>query len=284
MAAPAAWSPGEPTAAYVAPGECVFGADWAAAPLLSKVAISHDTRVFSFGVAEGKTLGLSTCACLLMKGVDGPNDAEGKPIIRPYTPVSTNAMLGKFELMVKVYPDGKMSQHLDILPVGESVHFKHVGGNVKIQYPFNDKKQIGMIVGGTGITPMIQALHCVLGNKDDTSKVAMLYGSKTSKEILAQETLDAWASAYPDRFLVTHVLSDEPADGSSWTGARGFITREQIEANFPKPDSDCLIFICGPPALYNVFSGPRDAPGQPPSELAGLLKEMGYRTEQVIKF
>jgi len=284
MAEPAAWSPGVPTAAYVAPGQCAFGSEWAAAPLVSKVAISHDTRIFTFGLEEGKALGLSTCACILMKGVDGPKDAEGNPVIRPYTPVSTNAMSGKFELMVKVYPDGKMSQHLDKLDVGQPVHVKHVGGNVKIQYPFNSKKEIGMIVGGTGITPMIQALHCVLGTKDDTSKVSMLYGSKSSNDILAKETLDAWATSCADRFQVTHVLSEEPAEGSAWTGARGFITREMIEANFPKPESDCLIFVCGPPALYNVFSGPRDAPGQPPSELAGLLKEMGYKTEQVIKF
>merc|ERR1719343_1685991 len=133
-----------------------------------------------------------------MKGVDGPEDAEGKPIIRPYTPVSTNAMLGQFELMVKVYPDGKMSQFLDALDVGKPMHFKHVGGNVKIQYP-SFKKEIGMIVGGTGITPMIQALHCVLGTKEDTSKVSMLYGSKTSKEILAKQTLDAWTRKHPDR-------------------------------------------------------------------------------------
>jgi cytochrome-b5 reductase len=283
MAAPS-WSPGEPTAAYVAPGECVFGAEWAEAPLVSKVEISHDTRIFTFGLEEGKALGLSTCACILMKGVDGPEDAEGKPIIRPYTPVSTNAMLGQFELMVKVYPDGKMSQFLDTLDVGKPMHFKHVGGNVKIQYPFDGKKEIGMIVGGTGITPMIQALHCTLGNKEDASKVAMLYGSKTSQEILAKETLDAWAASCSDRFQVTHVLSHEPEEGSDWTGARGFITREMIEASFPKPDSDCLIFVCGPPPLYTVFSGPRDPPGQPPSELAGLLKEMGYKTEQVIKF
>jgi len=279
----AAWSPGDPTAAYAAPGECVFNTEWAAAPLVSKVAISHDTRIFTFGLEEGKALGLSTCACILMKGIDGPKDAEGAPVIRPYTPVSTNAMLGKFELMVKIYPDGKMSQHLDTLEVGKLVHFKHVGGNVKIQYPFQAKKEIGMIVGGTGITPMIQALHCVLGSKDDTSKVAMLYGSKTSKEILAKETLDAWERS-SGRLKVTHVLSDEPAESTSWTGARGFITREMIEANFPKPDSDCLIFVCGPPPLYNVFSGPRDAPGQPPAELAGILKDMGYRTEQVSKF
>jgi len=219
-----------------------------------------------------------------MKGVDGPNDDEGKPIIRPYTPVSTNAMVGKFELMIKVYPGGKMTQHLDGLEVGQPVHFKHVGGNVKIQYPFNSKPNIGMLVGGTGITPMIQALHVILGTPGDTAKVGMVYGSKTSNEILAKETLDAWTAAYPDRLKVTHVLSDEPTEGSAWDGPRGFISRELIEATLPAPDSECLVFICGPPPMYNALSGPRDPPGGPPTELAGLLKEMGYRTEQVIKF
>lgn len=280
----ASWSPGSPTAAYVPPGECVFSADWAESRLLSNVSVSHDTRVFTFGLDSDKALGLSTCACLLMKGVDGPFDDEGKPVIRPYTPVSTNAMVGKFELMVKVYPDGKMSQHLDRLEVGHPVHFKHVGGNVKIQYPFNSKPNIGMLVGGTGITPMIQALHVLLGTSGDTATVGMVYGSKTSKDILAKETLDAWTATYPERLKVTHVLSDEPAEGSSWDGARGFINRELIAANLPSPDSECLIFICGPPPMYTALSGPRDAPGAPPSELAGLLKEMGYTTEQVIKF
>merc|ERR1712217_753661 len=100
--------------------------------------------------------GLSTCAGILMKGQDGPKDEKGAPVVRPYTPVSTNALLGKFELMVKVYPEGKMSQHLDGLTEGDKVCFKHIPFNVKTQYPF--KPQIGVIVGGTGITPIIQAL------------------------------------------------------------------------------------------------------------------------------
>lgn len=277
-----AWSAGQPTAAYVPPGQCAFGGDWAAAPLISKESISHDTRIFSFGLDADKALNLSTCACLLAKGVEGPSDADGNPVIRPYTPVSTNAMLGKFELMVKVYPEGAMSQHLEKLEVGQPLHFKHVGGNVKIQYPFGNKPQIGMLVGGTGITPMVQALHVILGTAGDTSQVSMLYGSRTSRDILAKETLDAWTAA-SDRLKITHVLSEEPEE-ASWSGARGFINRELIEAHMPKPDSDCLIFICGPPPMYAALSGPRDPPGAPPAELAGLLKEMGYKTEQVIKF
>ena len=52
-----------------------------------------------------------------------------------------------------------------------------------------------MIVGGTGITPMIQALHAILGSERHSDyKVSMLYGSKVSNDILGQELLEKWSS------------------------------------------------------------------------------------------
>ena len=191
--------------------------------------------------------------------------------------MSTNALSGKFELMMKVYPGGKLSQHLDTMPIGESVDFKHIPFNVKIQYPFN-KAKIGMLVGGTGITPMIQALHAVLGTEGDSTAVSMLYGSQKSTNILATEVLDEWSSAFPGRLDVTHVLSAEP-EGSSWTGPKGFITPELIAEKLPGPSEDCLIFVCGPPPMYDALCGPRGE-----AELSGALKDMGYAAEQVIKF
>jgi hypothetical protein len=53
------------------------------------------------------------------------------------------------QLLVKIYPDGKLSSHLDAVPLGGKMDFKHIAPNVKIQYPFN-KKRIGIICGGTG--------------------------------------------------------------------------------------------------------------------------------------
>ena len=120
-------------------------------------------------------------------------------LIRPYTPVSTNAALGTFDLLVKVYENGKMSQHLDSLVPGEGeIEFKHI--------PFNEdsipiwKDQDGMLCGGTGVAPMIQALHMILGSKDDETAVSMLYGSRTADTILAKECLEEWAAATPSRF------------------------------------------------------------------------------------
>lgn len=269
------YSIGPPVANLVAPGNCVFGEEWSSAPLLAKTPVSHDTKVFTFGLSDAsKPLGLSTCACILTRG---GADADGNPVVRPYTPVSTNALLGKFELMVKMYPDGIVSQYMESLEIGKTMDFKHIKFNVKMQFPFG-KKRLGMIVGGTGITPMIQALHALLGTAEDTTKIDMLYGSKTVSDVLAKETIDEWSEKHKDRFSVTHVLSHEPQD-SSWDGARGFINKEFIQANMPKPNDDCVIFICGPPPMYDALCGPRTE-----KELTGLLADMGYTAEQVYKF
>lgn len=140
---------GRPTAAIVPPGQCVFGEDFAPATLVAKRRVGTSSHLFTFALADpAKPLGLSTCACVLARG---GADADGKAVVRPYTPVSTNALLGRMELLVKVYPGGQLSGHLDALPLGGAMDFKHVAPNVKIQYPFN-KKRVGMICGGTGGT------------------------------------------------------------------------------------------------------------------------------------
>eukprot|EP00547_Thalassionema_nitzschioides_P002645 CAMPEP_0194212718 /NCGR_PEP_ID=MMETSP0156-20130528/12758_1 /TAXON_ID=33649 /ORGANISM="Thalassionema nitzschioides, Strain L26-B" /LENGTH=213 /DNA_ID=CAMNT_0038940591 /DNA_START=363 /DNA_END=1004 /DNA_ORIENTATION=- len=208
-------------------------------------------------------------------------DREGsiEQVIRPYTPISTNAQIGSFDLLVKDYGEnGRMSTYLcNSLKEGSKINFKHIDFNVKIQAPFPYKK-ICMIVGGTGLTPMVQAAHAVLGDSSNESSLVMLYGSRSSDDILGKVLLDFW-SEESSNFSVVHVLSQEPED-SSWEGRKGFINKDVIKEYFPPPeDKDTIIFICGPPPMYQVFSGPRDE-----KELSGLLKDMGYSADQVFKF
>jgi len=54
------------------------------------------------------------------------------------------------------------------------------------------------------VTPMLQALHALLGSPDDTTEVSLLYASKAASDILARETIDRWAEEHKDRFKVTH--------------------------------------------------------------------------------
>jgi cytochrome-b5 reductase len=269
---------GKPVKALVPPGKCQFTDEFKSVPLLDRISVSPTSSVLRFGLPdESAPLNLSTCACILAKAT-----IKDDVVVRPYTPISTNAMKGCFDLLVKDYGEGaKMSRHLHEINVGDTIDFKHIAPNVKIQAPFGPKK-IVMLVGGTGITPMTQALHAILG--DDTvsedNKVVMLYGSKVSDDILGREMIDNWAKDHADTFKAVHILSHEPED-SQWDGLRGYIDKERLEKYLPAPSvgDDLLIFVCGPPPMYDALCGPREE-----KDLKGILADLGYKAEQVFKF
>ena len=139
---------GPPVAALVPPGKCQLGTEWTAAPLLQRFPVSETSSVLRFGLPDPtKPLLLSTCACVLACA-----NIDGEEVIRPYTPISTNAAdtAGYFDLLIKHYgPTAAMSHHMHEIQAGDCVRFKHIAPNVKIQAPF-DYDHICMLVGGTG--------------------------------------------------------------------------------------------------------------------------------------
>jgi cytochrome-b5 reductase len=266
---------GAPPPPLAPPGQCAFGEGFTPAPLLARAQVNHDSQLLTFGLpAASSSLGLSTCACIL---------AQSGDVVRPYTPVSTNAQQGSFDLLVKCYADGAMSKALGEVPIGDtSIAFKHIDVNVKLQYPFG-KKRIGMIAGGSGITPMLQALQALIGiHGDSTEEIRLLFGNKLSEDILCRDLLEAWA-ARDDRFTVTHVLSEEAEEEAEEEAdhlCRGFIDREMIRQHlFATPDDDTILFLCGPPPMYDALCGPRGEP-----EVGGVLARMGFGESHVYKF
>lgn len=129
---------GAPTKALVPPGQCQFSDDFVSVPLLERIPVTSSSSVLRFGLPDSSApLNLSTCACILAKAEIG-----GEAVIRPYTPISTNALTGCFDLLVKDYgPTAKMSRLMcEDLKIGETLEFKHISANVKIQAPFKAKK------------------------------------------------------------------------------------------------------------------------------------------------
>jgi len=286
---------GQPVCSLVPPGKCQFNDQFQSVELIERVKVSPTSSVLRFALPDRtKPLNLSTCACILahakIKTTNNNNNdnaeeaVEVEDVVRPYTPISTNALIGCFDLLVKDYgPDSKMSHEMCTrMNIGDTLAFKHIEFNVKIQAPFK-AKHICMLVGGTGITPMIQALHAILGdpNKKDHTRVVMLYGSRNSEDILGREMLDHWTKDYPHQLVVEHILSEEPAD-SDWTGERGYIDAAKIQKYFPPAEvgDDVMIFVCGPPPMYNALCGPREDK----DNIKGILGELKYQPSQVYKF
>ena len=246
-------------------------------PLIEKEELSHDTFRFKFGLPTKSTvLGLPIGHSIKffapnVTGVkagewNGRQDREdGTEIIeRKYTPTSGDRMKGSFDIVFKVYeggkltqfPDGgKFSQYLGRMKVGESIEISgpwglttYLGnGNFKL-YPRKmlQKKKIGMLAGGTGITPMLQVVSAVLENPNDPTVCSLIYANKTEDDILVRDMLDKCAAEYPDRFTVHYTLDNPP---SGWKGSKGFITQEMIEEHLPAPGSDSVVIMCGPPPM-----------------------------------
>lgn len=92
--------------AYEYASSCCIPTTWKEYPLVSVRPYNHDTSIFEFGLEEGQSLGLPVCGCILM-ATTPPSEGEGSDAemeVRPYTPISDNSVLGKFELLIKRYP------------------------------------------------------------------------------------------------------------------------------------------------------------------------------------
>lgn len=213
-------------------------------PLVKKTQITPNVFRLTFSLPTTSTvLGLPIGQHVTIKA-----DIRGETVARSYTPVSNNSDLGILELVIKVYPDGKLTNnYLAHLEVGDEVLFRGPKGAMK--YQPNLCKKIGMIAGGTGITPMFQVIRAVCEHDRDTTEISLIYANRTEEDILLREELDRFARRYPKNFKVYYMLDQPPKD---WKFGSGYVTQELMKEKLPAPNLDSKVFLCGPPGMVNA--------------------------------
>lgn len=239
--------------------------------------INHNSKRLRFRLPEDDMVsGLHVASAILTKFK--PLDAE-KPVVRPYTPISDEDAKGYVDLLVKKYPNGPMSTHLHDMVPGQRLEIK--GPLPKYPWSPNKHEHIALVAGGTGITPMFQLCRAIFSNPDDQTKVTLVFGNVSEDDILLKNELAALENHNPRRFRAFYVLDNPP---KHWTGAKGYITKDLLKTVLPEPKSDNIkVFVCGPPGMMESISGSKKSP-KDQGELTGILKELGYKPEQVYKF
>lgn len=235
--------------------------------LVEKEEISHDTRRFRFELPSAEhVLGLPVGQHIHLIAA-----INGAPVVRPYTPVSSDNDKGFVDLVVKIYfknvnpkfPEGgKMSQYLENMKIGESISFRGPSGRLVYNGNGNfairpDKKsppvahkasKVGMISGGTGITPMLQLVREVFRNPEDNTELWLLFANQSENDILLRKELEEVAEQHKDRFHLWYTI-DKSEEG--WKYSTGFVNAEMLEQHLPPPSDDTLILMCGPPPMVN---------------------------------
>ena len=191
-----------------------------------KVFISHDTVRLRFvlpkatpvlGLPIGKHFKIYAPMAKVVKPKkagewNGREDMEQErtEIERKYTPTTSDDEVGYVDLVIKVYkggvvdrfPDGgKMSQYLGGLKPGDKVdvtgpvgtHTYLGNGKFKSGAKEHTCKKLGMMAGGTGLTPMLQVIAAVLKNPADPTQLYLIYANQT--EVIARRNSAARNSA-----------------------------------------------------------------------------------------
>lgn len=119
-----------------------------------------------------------------------------------------------------------MSQYLESLKIGDTISVRGPSGRLTYlgDGKFSIKKlrsepptilkvsKVNMIAGGTGITPMLQLIRHIAKDKNDNTKLALLFANQTEKDILVRKELEEVAKSNPDQFKLWYTL-DTPPDG-----------------------------------------------------------------------
>ncbi|KAK6472586.1 NADH-cytochrome b5 reductase 2 [Huso huso] len=253
-----------------------------ALPLIERKDISHDTKKFRFGLPSSKhILGLPIGQHVYLSA-----KVNGNLVVRAYTPVSSDDDTGFVDLVVKVYyknthpnyPEGgKMSQYLNNMKIGDTIDFRGPNGllvykgkgnfairpDKKSEASKRSVKHVGMVAGGTGITPMLQLIRHITADPRDDTKCYLIFANQTEKDILLRAELEEVAEKHPEQFKLWYTL-DKPPQG--WKYSSGFINADMIKDHMPPPADDVLILMCGPPPMIQFACQPN-------------LGKLGYKQE-----
>uniref|UniRef100_A0A8C5M9K2 NADH-cytochrome b5 reductase n=1 Tax=Leptobrachium leishanense TaxID=445787 RepID=A0A8C5M9K2_9ANUR len=239
--------------------------------LVDKETISHDTRKFRFALPSPEhILGLPIGQHIYLSA-----RIDGNLVVRPYTPVSSDDDKGFVDLVVKIYfkgvhpkfPEGgKMSLYLEGLKIGDTIDFRGPSGllvykgkgtfvvrpDKKSPPVVKIAKHLGLIAGGTGITPMLQLIRAITKDPDDKTTCYLLFANQTENDILLRDELEEIRTNH-SRFKLWYTLDRVP---DAWDYSQGFVNEDMIKAFIPAPSDDILILMCGPPPMVQYAINP----------------------------
>ncbi|XP_016075295.1 PREDICTED: NADH-cytochrome b5 reductase-like [Miniopterus natalensis] len=162
--------------------------------------LTEDTYCVRFALPGNSQLGLRPGQHLVLRGI-----VDGLEIQRAYTPISPANAEGYFEVLIKCYQIGLMSQYVESLRTGDMAFWRGPFGN--FFYKPNQYGELLMLAAGTGLAPMVPILHSITDNAEDETFVTLVGCFKTFESIYLKTFLQEQARFWNIRTFF--VLSQE---------------------------------------------------------------------------
>ncbi|XP_038077617.1 cytochrome b5 reductase 4-like [Patiria miniata] len=214
--------------------------------------LTHDIKLFGLELPSGCHMCLPTGYHVHLRV-----NVDGNDITRPYTAVPPSLLPPSYHgaetsgriihLMIKMYPDGQLTQQLSRLDVGDTVDASDYEGTF-VESRLQRIDRLTLVAAGTGFTPMARLLDWCFGQQKQKPKhIKLIFFNKTEGDIPWRDDLTRLAETRHHNLEVVHVLSEPD---QRWAGPRGRIRQELVEEFFwspaQHPNETFLTCICGP--------------------------------------
>jgi NAD(P)H-flavin reductase len=166
------------------------------------------------------------------------------------------SVFGKGEVMISISssPLDKDYLQFSILKTGRvttALHEMEAGDIIGIRGPYGNGfpleewkgKQILFAGGGIGLAPLWGLVHMTLGQREDYGPLTLIYGARTSQDIVFREELDDLKKK-----MTVHLSVDVAESG--WNEFVGFVAQNVLDKK-PSPQNSIAI-TCGPPIMIKT--------------------------------
>lgn len=173
---------------------------------------------------------------------------EGEELRRPYS-ICSGLDDGELRVAIKRVDNGRFSAWAHgALRVGDTLEVMPPAGRFMTAPGADDARLYLGVAAGSGITPILSILKSVL-TREPGSRFVLLYGSRSTGQIIFREQLEELKDRFMGRVSVVHVLSREQQDVPVLNGRLdGAKVRTLLRGLAPIPTIDHA-FLCGPATM-----------------------------------
>ncbi|MGB3860560.1 MAG: FAD/NAD(P)-binding protein [Candidatus Aminicenantaceae bacterium] len=169
----------------------------------------------------------------------------------------SSSHLVKDYLQFSIMKMGRVTSELHTMKEGDIVGIRGPLGN---SFPIEDwkGKKLIFIGGGIGLAPIWSVLQTALGQKKDYGDLMLIYGARTSKDIVFKDELDELRKE-----ITVHLSVDVEEEG--WKEFVGFVPQNVTDKK-PSP-KNAIAITCGPPIMIKF--------------VIQALGDLGFKDDQI---
>lgn len=185
---------------------------------------------------------------LILKG-----ESLNEVISRPYTPVlcKNDFKRGVFKIIIKLYPDGKMSKFVKGLEISDIVFWR--GPYKEFKYIPNSFKNILLIGGGTGVVPLYNIAKEIVETDEEETWVKMMTSFKSVDSIILRQEVNKLKDYW--NFKLDAYITNQGDSNYSLSYKESFnfkkIDKTVIENEFKNNNNNSILIVISGPNVFN---------------------------------